>query len=145
MKMVRLIYASKSSPKMNLSDITKILRVARVKNLELGVTGLLCIEKSVFVQWLEGPRDAVNTLYATILKDERHERVTILDYSEVNERSFGNWEMGFVSPDHFDKRLVLKYSTSAHFEPFSMTSESVRLFLLEFGGTQKEIIDADSL
>mgnify|MGYP001548538738 CR=1 FL=1 len=142
MRLVRLVYASKATKSMELKDLGEIHKAARGKNAELGITGLLCYDENVFVQWLEGPRDAVNELYTTILRDWRHDRITLLDYGEVDQRQFQQWEMGFVSAKRIDHELVLKYSATTKFEPFSMSAKSVREFLIEFGEKQGDIVDA---
>lgn len=138
MRLVRLIYVSKTTPSTDLSDLSGLLKKARSKNEELGITGLLCHDREYFVQWLEGPRAAVNELYNTILRDYRHGEVTILEYSEVHQRNFGEWAMGYVYSAHIDKDLVLKYSPTARFDPFEMSAESVRHFLMDFGKRQHE-------
>ena len=141
MRLVRMIYASKVTDSVDSSDIKAIADTAVEKNAELGLTGLLCYNGEVFVQWLEGPRDAVNELYATILRDWRHERITILDYSEVDERVFHDWGMGFIPAEEFGADLVMKYSASAKFEPFIMSAESVRRFMVEFGSRHRSMLD----
>ena len=132
MRLVRLVYASTVIPTVEPKDVESILDVAREKNRELGLTGFLCFDGKVFVQWIEGPRSAVNLLYQSIMVDWRHENLTLLDYCEVDERTFPDWDMGFVSTELMDEDLVLKYSGSRSFEPFAMSARSVRSFLVDF-------------
>jgi len=62
------------------------------------ITGVLCVCQggNVFLQALEGGRDAVNALYGRIVQDPRHRDVTLLDYAEIDERRFAGWRMGSV-------------------------------------------------
>mgnify|MGYP006278699355 CR=1 FL=1 len=138
MRLVRMIYASRATKSMELKDFGTIKEAARKKNSELGVTGLLCYDTDFFLQWLEGPRGAVDELYDTILRDWRHDRVTLLDFGEVDHRCFSHWSMGFVSSEHLDKELVLKYSATNKFDPYSMGAKSVRDFMIEFGRREAE-------
>ena len=50
-----------------------------------------------FLQVLEGEVDDVRSVYGTISKDPRHERVVKLLETTVSSRSFGDWSMGFAA------------------------------------------------
>lgn len=76
-------------------DLLQLLRQARAKNRVLGVTGVLLFRGGTFLQLLEGERDDVETLYATIRSDVRHEDVTPIWETEGTSRWFGVWSMGF--------------------------------------------------
>ena len=47
----------------------------------MGITGVLCHGGDVFMQVLEGGRDAVNALYNKIVRDARHHDVALLHYA----------------------------------------------------------------
>lgn len=52
----------------------------------------------IFFQWLEGPRDNVTELMATLKTDPRHENVVSLSTTEeVRERLFPDWDMELVT------------------------------------------------
>lgn len=55
-----LLYRSTGRIEQFGDDCTNILRVARLRNADLGLTGFLHAEDGVFVQWLEGPAKALN-------------------------------------------------------------------------------------
>lgn len=70
------------------------------------MTGALIVNDNTFVQALEGDEDVVRDLYVAIGRDERHERVTLLEET-VAPRTFGRWAMARVSEDGSpDIRLV---------------------------------------
>ncbi|MDY6949632.1 MAG: BLUF domain-containing protein [Pseudomonadota bacterium] len=97
MNLIHCIYASSATSSFRESDIPKLLKHARAKNAELGITGmLLYIEGSLF-QVLEGDASAVDAVYAAISVDARHARVTQIIREPIARRSFDDWSMGFAS------------------------------------------------
>jgi hypothetical protein len=141
MPLVRLIYASAVTDACDLKGLKEILKIAREHNRKEGVTGVLCYDPQYFLQWLEGPRDKVNQLYTVILKDPRHAAVTILDYREVHHRVFEDWSMAYVSTRKMDQRILFKYAAGNRFDPFALTAEGARAFLIEISQASHEFLD----
>ena len=96
--MYQLVYVSVSSGTMNDGDLNAILDVSRRNNPPLGVTGVLLYLDQGFLQVLEGPKDAVLSIFAAIERDNRHGGVRVLVQHDVEERLFGEWSMGFDRP-----------------------------------------------
>jgi hypothetical protein len=80
MKLVRLLYYSRASREMSLSDLKDILGTARENNGSIDVCGMLCYDKLYFLQALEGERETVNELYLDIADDPRHDEIVIISY-----------------------------------------------------------------
>ena len=95
--LVRCLYASRARQPLVPADTDAILEQSRRNNPPRGITGLLCFVDDIFVQVLEGGRDPVSDLFATIVRDDRHTGVRILAYEEIGERRFGHWNMGQVT------------------------------------------------
>jgi hypothetical protein len=129
MGIVRLIYASKLSVGFGPNDVLKIVDVSEKNNPKRGVTGALCYDPRSFLQCLEGPRDQVNKLYNTIIRDERHTDVTLLYYADVEERAFGEWAMAYVRSDDVTGQLILRFGTSKRFDPYAFSAEQAVRFL----------------
>jgi hypothetical protein len=67
-------------------------------NRNRGLTGVLLCGDGVFVHWLEGLDEYLQEAWASISKDDRHERVAVLWQSKAApERLFGDWTMGLRS------------------------------------------------
>lgn len=130
MFLVRLVYVSKVSEYFTPDDIEDILKVAREKNQQNDVTGLLCFNRKYFLQCLEGSRTNINQTYHSILNDRRHTDIIMLDYKEVSEREFEVWSLGYMPESSLTNSINLKYSGSAEFEPYSMSGESAHLLML---------------
>lgn len=96
--MLSLIYISRVVPSRLPIDglFRAILDVARTKNKEFGITGLLVYSGGYWVQLLEGERTTVLELYANISRDERHTDVTILSSAKITKRSHTEWVMAGV-------------------------------------------------
>jgi hypothetical protein len=127
--LVRLLYASRATSPIKPDLLASILKHATHANAIVGVTGLLCHTDGVFLQVLEGSRDAVSTLYNRITRDPQHTDITLLTYDEITERNFSGWAMGQVNMTRLNPALVLKYSAHTALDPYAM-SGPVALALL---------------
>ena len=128
--LVRLLYASRAAAPVTQEIIESILQQSRTQNPALGITGVLCHGGDVYMQALEGGRDAVNSLYMKIVRDTRHREVVLLHYSEVPERHFAGWTMGQVNLTKVNPSLLLKYSDKPVLDPFAVSGRA-SLALLE--------------
>ena len=138
--LVRLLYASRAVDSIGGELIEEILTEARSRNPAHGITGVLCVCQTgdIFLQALEGGREAINRLYGNLLRDARHRDVTLLDYAEINQRRFSGWRMGAVNLAKVNISTVLKYSETPQIDPFA-TSGQVALALME------ELIDTAAI
>ena len=75
--------------------IAGILEPSRINNTKRNITGCLLCHKKVFLQLLEGDKDAIVSLYKTIKKDNRHSNVTLIIEEDIQERMFPGWSMAF--------------------------------------------------
>lgn len=127
--LVRLMYASRAVPAVDQDELLSILRKSKSNNPKTGVTGVLCFSEGIFIQVLEGGRDAVNRLYGRIISDSRHTDVILLTYEEIGERRFAGWSMGQVTMSRLNPALLLKYSERATLDPYSVSGRvSMALF-----------------
>jgi TATA-binding protein-associated factor Taf7 len=102
-----LIYTSKSSALVDDKELLKILDESRNWNQDHGLTGMLLYinggkfhqKEGRFMQVLEGTAEEVNGIFEKIKKDKRHHSITLLDQSEISERNFESWTMGFQDLD----------------------------------------------
>jgi Sensors of blue-light using FAD len=101
----RLIYRSKSliaAEKLD-EELGNILRAARHKNAERGITGALLLYDNWFAQTLEGEEAEVRAIYALIEKDKRHGSIQLREEGVSASRIFSRWAMAMVgehgSPD----------------------------------------------
>ena len=88
----RLIYRSQPFG-FDRSMLAGILSAARRNNPQMGITGALICRHDLYLQLIEGPADAIDTLYARIIADDRHANVELLLSEDMGERLFPNWAM----------------------------------------------------
>ena len=129
--LIQLIYASRSSRVLGPADVKDILGASQRNNTRAGVTGALCLNNGIFLQLLEGDRAAVNALYHRLLKDTRHKDTAVLDFGEIPHRRFTSWSMGLLGSVDANRQLFLKYSASADFDPYGMSTATLRSFFDE--------------
>jgi Sensors of blue-light using FAD len=127
--LVRLLYASRAVEKKP-EAIEAILVQSRQFNPASGITGILCYGGGIFLQAIEGGRNAVSELYGHIQKDVRHKDVVLLHYEEISERRFSGWTMGQVNMEKINSSILLKYAEKPELDPYS-TSGMVSMALLE--------------
>lgn len=139
MYLVRLIYASRPITETTPDMVKQIIHSAQKNNPALGLTGILCFNSDYFLQCLEGDRKSVNQLYTRILNDERHTDTALLCYEEIYKRDFSEWSMGYVPYTKTFKPLVLKYSGSEEFNPYSMHGKSAYKLLRSLSDSLKTI------
>ena len=128
--LVRLLYASRPAAPLTTAVVDVILAQSRAHNARLGITGILCYSGDIFMQVLEGGRDAVNHLYRRICSDSRHRDVIVLHHEEITERRFSNWTMGQVNLDRVNPAILLKYSERPVLDPYAVSGK-VSMALLD--------------
>ena len=133
--LVRCLYASRARQPLLSATIDTIVEQSRRNNPARGITGLLCFVDDVFVQVLEGGRDAVCDLFNTIVRDDRHHGLRLLSFEEIGERRFGHWNMGQVNIAKVNAALVLKYSEKPRLDPFNTSGQATMALLNEFVAT----------
>ena len=77
-------------------QVEQILTLSRDRNQQRGLTGVLLFTGGHFAQFLEGSAPVLAATMATIEADPRHEAVTRLIESDITQRRFADWTMGFL-------------------------------------------------
>ncbi|MCW2774497.1 MAG: hypothetical protein JWN91_2823 [Nocardioides sp.] len=98
--MLSLTYVSSASEQLDVQRLREMLATIRPKNETLGLTGMLLYSGGNIIQTLEGPDEAVDTTFASIVRDPRHRGVFTLLRERIDERAFPDWTMGFRHPSH---------------------------------------------
>ncbi|MBR7801515.1 BLUF domain-containing protein [Undibacterium fentianense] len=128
--LVRLLYASRAVDGNLNETVQNIMQQSREHNPQHGITGILCHSDQVFMQVLEGGREAINTLYSHIVRDSRHQDVVLLHYEEISERRYSGWTMGQANLGKINPSILLKYSALPELNPHRMSGK-MSLALIE--------------
>ena len=97
--MKRMIYCSQATVDLSPEELIALLELARVKNQGSGLTGMLLYSNQSFLQMLEGDPAALAATYERIVGDDRHVNLRLLMNSDVSDRLFPDWTMGFEHVD----------------------------------------------
>ncbi|GAB4354097.1 MAG: hypothetical protein Kow0060_04980 [Methylohalobius crimeensis] len=93
--MIRLSYISQARQSFSEQELEGLLRVSRANNGACGVTGILFYGNAMFLQTLEGPREAVEETFKRIKMDSRHGGVRVIEKVPIDTREFGDFGMAF--------------------------------------------------
>lgn len=106
MSINQLIYISQATRKLSSEELNEIHQTASKNNQKIDVTGSLFYNGGWFLQVLEGPLSALNTLYQKIEKDPRHKSSRTLYNEPASFRIFTRWSMNMTN---LDNRQADKY------------------------------------
>lgn len=94
-----LVYVSSAVRPLSLDEIQQLLKRARERNREYGITGVLLFIGGNFMQYIEGPKDSLNTIYEIIREDEKHTGIILVTREAREDRQFGDWSMAYQTKD----------------------------------------------
>ncbi len=105
--LVHCIYTSVQTSPMTGAEVASLVQHSRESNREHGITGLLLHVRDTFFQVLEGPPEVIDELYASILRDARHTRITRIIYEPIARRYFANSSMTLatLTPEELEDAL----------------------------------------
>lgn len=93
--MIHLIYISSATKWPSEEELTALLEQARSRNAHQNVTGMLLYDNATYMQVLEGNREDVYEIFASISRDPRNTGIVKLVEEEIEQRDFPDWSMGF--------------------------------------------------
>jgi hypothetical protein len=97
--LVRLTYISERAAPLTDDEVVELALAANRANRKNDITGCLWFGSSRFFQVLEGPRAAIDTLFARIQRDQRHTEVRLLSYALLDTRTFSRWGLAHLKHD----------------------------------------------
>ncbi|MGD0811417.1 MAG: BLUF domain-containing protein [Acidimicrobiales bacterium] len=139
----QVVYVSAASPEFAPAELENILQVARRRNADLEITGMLLFADKSFLQVLEGERERLDQLFTQIQRDERHRRTLLLIREPIERRSFADWTMGAATASLGDLQDAV--GTNDFFQSrdalFTLTDAKLRQLLEMFrSGTYRQKI-----
>lgn len=129
--LVSMTYASRANPNVSAKDFNEILKQAQKNNAANGITGMLIFNKDYFLQTIEGPRAQINRLLYSLIADQRHHDLQLLETRELKHREWSKWSMNYASPTETNAAVYLKYSTTVNFNPYLLSSEAAANLMRE--------------
>lgn len=88
-----IAYASEAIPDLDAERLSRLIEDACRFNRETGITGILLHDGKRFLQYIEGPEDALKIAYTRILTSSSHREIMELARGRVGRRMFPYWSM----------------------------------------------------
>ncbi|MFC6203150.1 BLUF domain-containing protein [Psychrobacter urativorans] len=129
--LVSMTYASRANSDVSANDFNEILQQAQRNNAANGITGMLIFNKDYFLQTIEGPRAQINRLLYSLIADQRHHDLQLIETRELKHRLWAKWSMNYASPTEENAAIYLKYSTTVSFNPYLLNAESANDLMRE--------------
>ena len=92
-RLTKLIYKSRASDQFGPDGLMDLLNTAVERNGREELTGTLVYDRGHFMQWLEGPADALGRVVDSIKFDPRHTDFQVLRARQIEKRAFRDWQM----------------------------------------------------
>jgi Sensors of blue-light using FAD len=93
--LLALVYVSTANRWLQPAELRHLVQRARERNALEGITGVLLYSYGKFMQYLEGPADAVERVFGIIRADPMHSDVCELLREPIAAREFDDWSMAF--------------------------------------------------
>ncbi len=124
MPLARMICASQTKFPVGQANDKTIFRAIHDESArhyaERQITGALLFDWDNFLQILEGDRARLTDAFLFMARDPRQQRIVLLDFSRIDEREFGRWQMLLRDDSPETAALLLRYSPTAHWKPEAM-------------------------
>jgi len=141
--MKRIRYVSEFVTAMTPQQIDELARKAAKNNERSDITGMLVASGQLFFQLIEGPDEAIDSLFARILVDDRHHNVLVLRTEQGDLKR--------VCPDWAMRKADLSLASDARFEPIKAILKAIlgqRSLIQDLSETLervmwRELIDAE--
>ncbi|MEG3128253.1 diguanylate phosphodiesterase [Pantoea cypripedii] len=125
-----VLYRSHLCDHVPVKTLEDMVDKANKKNELSDVTGILLFDGLHFFQLLEGPPEAVQSIYDRICKDARHENLVELLHDYAPARRFGNSGMELFDLREHDKATVLQAVLNKGTSKYQLTFEDRALRFL---------------
>lgn len=93
-----LLYRSRMRDGLRPEEIAHLVGLGRQHNAQTGITSVLLARDRTFLQWLEGPGDAVMALLRRIAADPRHEQLEVLRQGPLPQRHHEGCPLALIAP-----------------------------------------------
>lgn len=103
-----LIYKSRCKGFASWDLVESILASSTRNNSTNGITGILVVTETQFLQVLEGEFEPLNATFERISRDPRHEKTQLISFTEIEERKFSDWAMHGIGLFDINQKLKSK-------------------------------------
>ena len=127
--LARLIYYSENrlDPTSGsvLHALQEILATSRRNNARRELTGALAFDDMWFYQVLEGRHDVLWSAFKTIMEDQRHGEVMLVECVTVETRLFSDWTMRLAQRTPASDLILSRFTQDGFVRPHLMTGSDI--------------------
>lgn len=106
MPLSSIAYSSRTAEGITVDQLDALVRDASHHNRLAGVTGVLLCDGNRFLQYLEGPEDGIEFVFARVLGSRRHSDVIVLGRGESAVRRFPYWSMHWIPVEQHELHVA---------------------------------------
>ncbi len=136
--LTRIIYHSQNhlgaDGRGMIKELNTILAASQRNNEKASITGALIFDTLWFIQILEGEREVVSATLCRIMRDSRHDELTVMDCRPAEQRLFANWWMGFAMLRGENGDLFARHGIGTRLDPRKLSGEQIVSLALELAG-----------
>lgn len=110
-----LIYRSRALHHFSQTEVEQLAAKAFTNNVKLNVTGILLFDGDYFLQVLEGPAAAVDTVFRKLSLDSRHDNIVMVLHGKEAKRRFGSWGMYYVNLNEHRSQDSFRWMPKYHY------------------------------
>ncbi|MHC4975765.1 MAG: BLUF domain-containing protein [Planctomycetota bacterium] len=116
MSLTQLAFYSVPAPHVTDEHVADMVSQAIEHNSAQGVTGFLLQRDDMFIEVLEGERPVLESQLDAMASDGRRTNIVVLGWRDVDERTFPEWELGYISAHDMthQEQMKDKRSKSKH-------------------------------
>lgn len=103
LRLERMVYGSTATGTTeSIGNLAVILAESQRNNDRDGLTGALAAHRDRYIQIIEGPAQALDSLMKRLEGDSRHRDIALIDRGPISARQFGQWSMASarITPAH---------------------------------------------
>ena len=90
-----VVYCSRALVAPGSTEVEDIIAASLCNNARIGLTSFLYHEPGLFVQYAEGPAEALREAWQRIRTDSRHADAQLIGSGPLARRFFAGWRMGY--------------------------------------------------
>jgi hypothetical protein len=91
-----IAYFSKTRQAFSVQDLERLASSSMQANRMISIDGFLFYKHFQFLQYIEGEKKAVLSLFNKIKNDQRHQVIAFYEDQKLVSRRFPNWSMRFI-------------------------------------------------
>lgn len=136
------IYISEPIHPFSDEALDSLIEDSIERNSDAGITGFLCYQDGLFIQYFEGEQQAVDRLFLRIYQDKRHKLLNYHIREPISSPKFPHWQMKVIKKERLEANNIkpflfnqlkgLKDDNSSHFDWQSMVWRGVDMIAKKY-------------